>query len=661
MKNFVDVVLDLQMGDSAKGKITHHLASGKSGKKYTHVLRGNGGGNAGHSIYHHGKKFITHIIPAGVFHNIRSIIGPGCVINVEGLIKEINSLKAGGIDVAPYLRIANNAHIVTGEHLQEEQGESAVGTTRRGNGPAYRDKYARKGVRAETVLRGTPLQEFLIDMQEEFYGDSHNPSRVLYEGAQGFYLDIDWGDYPYVTSSHCGIGGVLLNGFNHKQIDTVYGAIKCYETYVGAKQFEDASNPVFQKIREIGEEYGATCMPKGELVLTSFGYLPVEKVKVGHEVITHLGRVRKVIDTSTHDKNIIYKVTLENGLCLKTNGKHQYYTTDGTWVEAKHLKLGDEIKVHSNVEIWKQLKEPNLEFFEISSWGRIRNSKTNNIVSQSKHGKWGHLKVTLTAKKAKYKKDFAVHRLVAKYFLEENKDFETLEVRHLNGIAWDNNFQNLKLGTAKENRNDAIMHGTMSRRRENAHGGFRTTKLSEQDVEEIRNTPRRNAKGWYRKSIPSGVSDKSLAEKYGVARETIRDIRLGKRWKKEPPQMLKEKVAIFDVSKVISVEILSEEIVYGLTVEQDESHVTAGIVTHNTGRPRQVNWINLDRLDTAVTMNGVDTLVISKVDVLREVNVWNTIVDGNLIQHQTEVKFKAFIESRFRNQNILWSDSPERI
>lgn len=255
---FIDAVLDMQMGDSAKGKITHHLASGKSGKNYTHIIRGNGGGNSGHSIYHNGKKFITHIIPAGVFHGIRSVIGAGCVINVEGLIREMHQLKSGGIDVSPYLRIANNAHIVTTEHLQEEHGETTVGTTRTGNGPAYRDKYARMGVRAETAFKGTQFADMLIDLHTEFYRSSDNPIRVLYEGAQGFYLDIDWGDYPYVTSSHCGIGGVLLNGFNHKQIDTVYGAVKCYETYVGAKQFEDANNPLFAQIRDVGQEYGAT-------------------------------------------------------------------------------------------------------------------------------------------------------------------------------------------------------------------------------------------------------------------------------------------------------------------------------------------------------------------------------------------------------------------
>lgn len=256
----VDVTLGLQYGDEAKGKVTHFLASGKHGKNYTHVIRVAGGQNAGHTIYHKGKKYATHIIPAGVFHGIKSVIGPGCVFNVNGLLKEIQEVESQGeVNVMKHLRIAANSHIITEAHLAEEQGETAVGTTKRGNGPAYRDKYARKGLRAEQALKGTVLEPLLVDMYEEFYKtDSHNPKRVLVEGAQGFFLDVDWGDYPYVTSSHCGLGGVFLNGFTHKQIDTVYGVAKCYETYVGAKEFEDRSNPILSKIQEVGKEIGVT-------------------------------------------------------------------------------------------------------------------------------------------------------------------------------------------------------------------------------------------------------------------------------------------------------------------------------------------------------------------------------------------------------------------
>lgn len=254
----VDITLGVQYGDEAKGKITHHLASGQAGKTYTHVLRANGGPNSGHTIFHNGKKFITHAIPAGVFHGIKSIIGAGCVFNVKGLEQEIKELEEGGIDVMKHLRIASNAHVIQDSHIEEESKESKVGTTKRGIGPAYRDKYSRVGLRAEYALKGTRFKDLIINQYQEFYEDTTNPKRVLVEGAQGFYLDIDWGDYPFVTSSSCGIAATIQNGFTHKQIDTVYGAAKCYETYVGTKQFEDKSNPIFNKIREIAGEWGAT-------------------------------------------------------------------------------------------------------------------------------------------------------------------------------------------------------------------------------------------------------------------------------------------------------------------------------------------------------------------------------------------------------------------
>lgn len=249
----VDVVLDLAFGDCGKGKITHDLCRKQ---KYTHVLRFNGGGNAGHTIFHNGKKFVTHLVPSGVFHETKSIIGPGCVVNLVKLEEEIRYLEDGGIpNVRNLVFVAKNAHVVTQEHLQEEKNESAIGTTKTGNGPAFRDKYNRKGVRFEEVAYQASCNINMIDMFHEFY--DFDKKVVLAEGAQGFYLDPDWGDYPFVTSSHCGIGSVLLNGFNHKQIRKVYGAIKAYETYVGAKNFE-GSDPVFPKIRELGGEYGAT-------------------------------------------------------------------------------------------------------------------------------------------------------------------------------------------------------------------------------------------------------------------------------------------------------------------------------------------------------------------------------------------------------------------
>ena len=243
----VDVVLGLQYGDEGKGKITHRLA--KNG--YDAVVRFNGGGNAGHTIFHNGVKYVTHIIPCGVFYNTLSVIGNGCVVELNNFFKELDYLNSHGIDTS-LVKIAENAHIVTTAQKEEDSKDNTIGTTKTGNGPCYRDKYARVGVRANEIEL---LKPYLVNMDDLIY--SSGASNFLAEGAQAFGLDVDWGDYPYVTSSHCGIGAVLLNGFNHKQINKVYGVIKAYTTYVGAKKFQP-DDPIFDKLREIGGEYGAT-------------------------------------------------------------------------------------------------------------------------------------------------------------------------------------------------------------------------------------------------------------------------------------------------------------------------------------------------------------------------------------------------------------------
>jgi adenylosuccinate synthase len=245
-----DIVVDLQYGDTGKGKVAHFLCKTK---KYTHVLRYNGGCNAGHTVFHKGKKFVTHHIPVGVFWGVKSIIGPGCVLDPVQFKKELKELEEGGVKVKGMVFVAKNTHVITAKHKAEDGNEEKIGTTRRGNGPAYRDKYARLGVRAESVPE---LKPYLIDLYEEFH--MKKGAVILGEGAQGFGLDIDWGDYPYVTSSHCTAAGFLLNGVPPQAVRDVWGVAKVYETYVGAKKFEPADDPVFPKIRTLGEEFGAT-------------------------------------------------------------------------------------------------------------------------------------------------------------------------------------------------------------------------------------------------------------------------------------------------------------------------------------------------------------------------------------------------------------------
>lgn len=244
-----DVVVDLQYGDTGKGKIAHFLCRTK---KYTHILRYNGGCNAGHTVFHEGKKFVTHHIPVGVFWGVKSIIGPGCVLDPVQFFKELQEIEDGGVSTKGLIFVAKNTHVITESHKEEDGKDATIGTTKRGTGPAYRDKYARKGIRAEHVPELAP---YLIDVYDEFHSGKNVV--ILGEGAQGFGLDIDWGDYPYVTSSHCTTAGFLLNGVPPKAVRDVWGVAKVYETYVGKKQFEP-NDPIFEKIRTLGEEFGAT-------------------------------------------------------------------------------------------------------------------------------------------------------------------------------------------------------------------------------------------------------------------------------------------------------------------------------------------------------------------------------------------------------------------
>ena len=245
-----DVVVGLQYGDEGKGKVTHHLC--KTGG-YTHVLRYNGGCNAGHTIFHEGSKFVTHHIPAGVFFGIKSIIGNGCVLDPVQFFRELDELEAGGVNTKRLIYVAKNCHVITDDHKEEDNKDKKIGTTKRGNGPAYTDKYARTGIMAKDIPE---LKPYLIDLHDEFWNQPD--VKILCEGAQGFGLDIDWGDYPYVTSSHCLTSSVLLNAIPHYAIRDVWGVAKAYETYVGTKKFQPPHNKVFAHIQEAGQEFGAT-------------------------------------------------------------------------------------------------------------------------------------------------------------------------------------------------------------------------------------------------------------------------------------------------------------------------------------------------------------------------------------------------------------------
>lgn len=272
MIKYADVIVDLQAGDTGKGKVCYALT--QKPNEYTHVIRYNGGGNAGHTIYKDGQKIVTHFIPTGIVSGIKSIIGPGCVVNVNKFLNEVQELKSLGVDIDGKLFIDRRAHIITEDHIEEDSKDTEIGTTKTGNGPCYRDKYYRQGTRVSDL--DYDLEKYLIDIYEELHGP--NECKILFEGAQGFELDVDWGDYPYVTSSHCTVGSAILNGVPPQKIRKVFGIAKVYRTYVGQKSFE-GNEPIFEKIREIGHEYGATTGRKRQVDWMDFDLL-VKSIKI---------------------------------------------------------------------------------------------------------------------------------------------------------------------------------------------------------------------------------------------------------------------------------------------------------------------------------------------------------------------------------------------
>ena len=184
---------------------------------------------------------------------MRSVIGSGCVLDPDQFFREIRMLEKGGVRTKGKIFIASNTHIITEANKDEDKKRGGkIGTTGRGNGPAYRDKYGRTGVRADKLKK---LKPYLMDLYREWY--SGKDVKILAEGAQGFGLDIDWGDYPFVTSSHCTAAGALLNGLPSSAVRDVWGVAKIYETYVGSKKFQPKGE-VFDRIAELGEEYGST-------------------------------------------------------------------------------------------------------------------------------------------------------------------------------------------------------------------------------------------------------------------------------------------------------------------------------------------------------------------------------------------------------------------
>lgn len=274
----MDVLLGLQYGDEGKGKIVDLISA-----NYDIVARFAGGCNAGHTLNFNGKKHVLHLIPSGIFHDCMNVIGNGCVIDPVNLMKEIEKLEEMGIDVKSKLLISSKAHITCLHHklrdkeLEEEKGDKKIGSTLKGIGPTYTSKVGREGIRMCDINKFTlyddtaewvefseaikKLSQYQIVDTEVYLNESiRRNKKILAEGAQGSLLDIDFGTYPYVTSSNTCIGGVMTGlGIPPQSINNVIGITKAYCTRVGSGPFlTEELSEIGEKIRQVGGEFGST-------------------------------------------------------------------------------------------------------------------------------------------------------------------------------------------------------------------------------------------------------------------------------------------------------------------------------------------------------------------------------------------------------------------
>ncbi len=297
----VKIVVGAQWGDEGKGKIIDVLSADME-----MVIRYQGGANAGHTVYIGEQKYVLHLIPSGILRaGVKCIIGGGVVLDPEAFCNELEVLEKAGIDYKGRLFISPRTHIIFPYHRkldsqsESSKGKKQIGTTGRGIGPAYTDKYSRQGIRAIDLLNPEICQskiksnlEFKNFVLEKYYkspaqdvdktiqfaikyaeklrpfiketlGLIHDAQKkdqpILIEGAQGALLDIDYGSYPYVTSSHPIAGGAFIGSGVAPVNSEISGVMKAYLTRVGNGPFPaELKNETGEKLRKAGQEFGAT-------------------------------------------------------------------------------------------------------------------------------------------------------------------------------------------------------------------------------------------------------------------------------------------------------------------------------------------------------------------------------------------------------------------
>lgn len=358
----VQIIVGAQWGDEGKGKIVDHLS-----ENVDIVARYQGGANAGHTVVLPTKspggitikEYVLHLIPSGIFHkHVTCVIGNGVVLDPAALMTEITQLQDAGITIGGRLLISHNAHLIMPYHKLldsiREQGDQKIGTTGRGIGPAYIDKYMRTGIRVVDLLDrdilckklkrnieennqllsklynskeldvdaiiqeyqefDKKIDEYVTDTSLYLHNALKKKKKILAEGAQGALLDVDHGTYPFVTSSSPTSGGACTGlGIPPTAINSVVGVVKAYSTRVGNGPFPtELENEVGELLRKTGGEYGATTgRPRrcGWLDLVSLRYSirinGIQKIAITKlDVLDEFDEIRVCTHYRVNGKNI---------------------------------------------------------------------------------------------------------------------------------------------------------------------------------------------------------------------------------------------------------------------------------------------------------------------------------------------------------------------
>lgn len=385
----VNVVLGSFYGDEGKGKIIDYLSQNADVS-----VRCSGGNNAGHSIEIDGKKFAFHLIPSGILNKgTIAVIGNGVVVDPKVLIEEMENIKANGYSVEN-LRISDKAHVIFPYHvqmdkLQEElRKEDKIGTTARGIGPVYCDKLERCGIRmgdlvnkkfekqlrknienkneifkiynyelidANEVVKqyneyADILKKYVVDTVTLLHNAIEEDKKILCEGAQATLLDIDFGSYPYVTSSNPTIGGVCTGtGIGAKYIGEVYGVLKAYSSRVGEGPYlTEQNNEIGDTIRELGHEYGTTTKrPRrcGWLDLVALKYAVMLNGITGLAInhVDTIGKLEKIKLCVGYKKDGKVTMNFSTDMDYLSNSEPVYEEFEGNFGDISSIKSREDL------------------------------------------------------------------------------------------------------------------------------------------------------------------------------------------------------------------------------------------------------------------------------------------------------------------------------